>query len=438
MNNLFHIINFGCQMNLRDSEIISTLLQKSGYNLTPSVDNADIIIVNTCAVRERAVVRALGRMKQISILKRENPDKIIAVGGCISQTDSDRLLREAPFIDLIFGTHKIGKIVELIDEVRSNNKECLISIEEDEFDYPCECGFRSSSVSAFITVMSGCNNYCSYCIVPYARGRERYRPLKDIICEAVTLVSGGYKDITLIGQNINAWRENNKGFDYLLKCIYEETRVLFLRFITSHPKNLSDAIIGQFSTNRSLAPSLHLPLQSGSDKILELMNRGYNIGYYKGLIDKLRSANKEITITTDILVGFPGETEDDFEKTLDAVREIGFDGAYTFRYSPRRYTSAEGLGGSVPEYVRLERLEKLIDVVQNVGLERNKRRIGKMYKSLIEGSARRGGLKGRLGSNQVIVLKGRANVGDIVDVIVEETSYWTLKGEILEYQEERN
>jgi len=421
-------------MNLRDSEIIATNLQKHGYTFSRYIDDADIIIVNTCAVRERATVRAIGRIKQLSGIKKENPEKVIAVGGCISQTESERIVKEAPFVNLIFGPNQIGKIAGLIEEVSSNNTDVLVKTEEDIFDYQSDLGYRSSPVSAFITVMSGCNNFCSYCIVPYARGRERYRPLDEIIKEAIVLAETNYKEITLIGQNINAWREDDKGFDYQLKCISDETGIPFLRFITSHPKNLTDAIIEQFAVNKSLAPSIHLPLQSGSDKVLKLMNRGYDMRYYKGLIEKLRTANPDVTITTDLLVGFPGETVDDFEETLSAVREIGFDGAYTFRYSPRKFTHAEKLRDKVPEEVRLERLDKLIKVVQKVGVERNRRRSGKVYKALIEGGAKRGGLKGRLGSNQIIVLSGSAGIGDIVKVIVEETSYWTLKGRILETQ----
>jgi len=422
-------------MNLRDSEIIATILKEHDYIIAPSVDDADVIIVNTCAVRERAEVRAIGRIKQLSGIKRKDPDKVIAVGGCISQVDSERIINEAPFVDLIFGPHQIGKIVDLIEEIISNNKEVLIKTEEDVFNYPTCLGYRSSPVSAFITVMSGCNNFCSYCIVPYARGSERYRPFDEIIEEAVALTKAGYKEITLIGQNINAWMEDGRGFDYLLKSISNETSIFFLRFITSHPKNLSDAIIEQFTMNKSLAPSIHLPLQSGSDRILKLMNRGYGMRYYRGLIEKLRSANPDITITTDLLVGFPGEAEDDFEETLLSIRDIGFDGVYTFRYSPRRHTLAEKLLRQVPEEVRLKRLDTLIKVVQEVGIERNKRRLGRTYKALIEGFAKRGGLKGRLGSNQVIVLSGSAKIGDIIDVIVEGTSYWTLTGRVLEKSE---
>ncbi len=418
-------------MNLRDGEIIATMLEDRGLSISDTLSEADIIIVNTCAVRERAVERALGRIKQLAGIKASRPGVIIAVGGCIAQTESDRILREAPFVDIVFGTRKITNLPDMIEKILTNCTERVLDIGEGDVYQEELVGYRFSPISAFISVMRGCNRFCSYCIVPYARGREVYRPEGDILKEAIVLTERGYKEITLIGQNVNAWREGKRGFGNLLERVADETGVFFLRFITSHPANLTDEIIEQFSVNKSLAPSIHLPLQAGSDRILKRMKRGYTIDYYKGLIDRLRKVCPHITITTDIMVGFPGEEEEDFELTLRAVEEIGFDGAYTFKYSPRVLTDASRMPEQVPEEVRLERLRRLIEKVQEVGLERNKMRVGTLCKALIEGNAKRGGLKGRLGSNQVIVLAGDAKVGDIVEVRVKEASYWTLKGEIV-------
>lgn len=431
-NRKAHIITYGCQMNERDSEVMATLLKRDGWQLTDRPETADVVIVNTCAVREHAVVRALGRANNLKRLKYENPDSILAICGCIAQTETDRILSEVDHIDLILGTREMMNLPEHLNAVM-DSEEVIVSVNSNQMEPVSPMiGERADDITSFVFIMRGCDNRCSYCIVPQARGSEVYRDYEDILREVQLLDEAGYKEVTLIGQNVNAWSFDGISFADLLSRIDRMTDIPHIRFVTSHPRNLTEDIISAMSESPSICKSLHLPLQSGSDKILKLMKRGYTMGDYSDLISKMRDAMPDIAITTDLIVGFPGENESDFQDTLTAVEEISFDGAFTFKYSPRVNTPARDLPGQVPEEIRGERLRKLIERVHQVGRMKNEKRLGKRYEVLIEKGAKRGGMMGRASSNHPVVIEEDLSPGDMVTVEIVEVSQWTLKGELVE------
>lgn len=427
-----HIITYGCQMNLRDGEILADVLAGDGFYLSPTPQGCDVIVVLTCAVREHAVVRALGRIKDLSRHRKDNPNLLIAVGGCVAQTEAERIQEEAPFVGLIFGTSQLHHLPQLIEKALASTQTVLSLDTKASPDHllPPTIGNRKNTVSAFIAVMRGCNNKCSYCIVPSARGPERYRPAEEIVEEAKILADAGYQQITLIGQNVNAWREDALDFAELLRRVAQKSGIPRLRFVTSHPKNLSDGVIQAMAEEENICPALHLPLQSGSTRVLNAMGRGYTSEEYLSLVRRLQKTLPGIALTTDLLVGFPGETEDDFSRTLRMVEEAPFDSAFTFKYSPRKHTSASELSETLTEEEKVARLQSLIAKVQEVGRIQNRKRLGKSFNALIEGPAKRGGAFGRLASGHPIIVPEELTVGSWVEVEVSDISAWTLRGRV--------
>ncbi len=340
----YRILTFGCQMNIADSGALAAAMNARGFLPADSEENADILILNTCSVREKAEERVFGRLGDLSALKKESPDKKIAVVGCMAQRIGSAILERAPYVDFILGTDRIFELPEFLDK---SNGVPHIHTEFGHEKVGDLTPVRDSKYSSYVTIMRGCNQYCTYCIVPYVRGNERSYPADKIIRQINALVSDGVLEITLLGQNVNSYRDDGSDFSSLLNCIIRETDIKRIRFMTSHPKDLSDCLINTIAAEPKMMAHLHLPLQSGADRILREMGRGYSFNHYRSLTDKLRSVRSDIAITTDLIVGFPSESEEEYQLTLKAVQEIQFDSAFMFRYSPREGTLASKLDDNI-------------------------------------------------------------------------------------------
>lgn len=430
----YHIVTFGCQMNVRDSESLAGMLSEMGFTESPRREDADIVLFNTCCVRENAENKALGNIIWLKELKKVKKDLIICVCGCMMQETGvkERLQRQYPFIDLVFGTHNLDRFPELLHRVLSEKRPVYEVLEESGIveGLPVK---RSSAHSAFITIMYGCNNFCSYCIVPYVRGRERSREVNDILSEAEALVQDGVKEFTLLGQNVNSFGGGGAAFAELLYRL-DRLGVERLRFMTSHPKDLSDELIAAYRELNSLQKHLHLPVQAGSNRVLKEMNRKYTREKYTGLVNALRAAVPNIGLTTDLIVGFPGETEAEFEETLSLVSEVRFDAAYTFIYSPRAGTAAEKLPAAIPEEVKSERIARLIDLQMQISQEVLRGQIGSIRSVLVDAPAARqeGFICGKTGRGHMVNFPGNKSlIGRVVDVSIISAGRNTLKGEIV-------
>lgn len=370
----YTIVTFGCQMNVHESEKIAGMLENMGYAPTENKEKADIIVFNTCAIREGAEDRALGNIGNLKKMKKANPNKIIAVAGCMTQQKqvAEKLFKTFPFIDIIVGTHNLYELPTLINKKINEHKRTLENIEQAEINENVPVT-RTSGENAWVNIMYGCNNFCSYCIVPYVRGREVSRKKTDIIneCKQV-LASGKYKQITLLGQNVNSYcnPENNSNFADLLKSICELDGDFKLTFMTSHPKDISDEVIDILASEPKILKELHLPVQSGSTKILKAMNRKYTREHYINIVDKLKAKIPNIRLTTDIIVGFPGETEDDFEDTCSLVRYVKYDGIFAFMYSKRSGTIAEKMPDQIPDEVKNFRVNKILQLEKEIQKEK--------------------------------------------------------------------
>ena len=445
----FCIRTFGCQMNKHDSERIAGMLEGLGALQVETSEEADMVVFMTCCVREAADVRLMGQVASLKNLPlREGAAigrRIIAVGGCIGQRDGEKLTRELPHLDVVFGTHNLGSLPKLMERAiggGGHQIEVLDSAETFPTDLPTA---REHSWAAWLPITIGCNNFCSYCIVPYVRGREKSRSLEDVVAEAKAYVDAGVKEITLLGQNVNSYGRDLYGaprFDDLLDAI-DETGIARLRFATSHPKDLTDGVIERFGTLRSLMPALHLPVQSGSDRILEAMNRRYTRDHYLELIAKLRKACPDIALSSDIIVGFPGETEKDFEDTYRLVEEVGYNQVFTFIYSKREGTPAASIEDATPREVIQERFDRLVDLVQDKAWQSNQSDKGKTVEVLVEGASKRdsGILAGKSPKNQTVHAKVSAGqsaedlAGSFVNVRVDEAKTWYLAGTVVDADE---
>ncbi|MDO5027081.1 MAG: tRNA (N6-isopentenyl adenosine(37)-C2)-methylthiotransferase MiaB [Tissierellia bacterium] len=432
----YKIFTYGCQANEHDSERIAYILEDLGYKPTDDVNEADFIVYNTCLIRENAELKVYGHLGAIKRLKKEKPDLILAVCGCMMSTGQAReVIREKyKHVDIIFGTRNIDKLPELVSLHKTTN---TMVVDVEEYKDQDHAYIRQSDFSAYVSIMNGCNNFCTYCIVPYARGREASRPLKEIVQEVKDLANRGYKEVTLLGQNVNSYgKDIGHTFPELLYAIDKEVDNLdVLRFMTSHPKDLSDELIDAIAEIDMLAKHFHLPLQSGSDKVLKEMNRKYDSESYLKLVKKLRSKIPEISITTDIIVGFPGETEEDHRQTMDLCRKVEFDSAFTFIYSPREGTPAAKRDDQVPKDVQSRRFQELLDVIYPIFNEKNKAEIGKIHKVIVESTSKNNDsmLSGRTFSNKLIHFEGdKSLIGQVVKVKVKKHTSFTLEGEICE------
>lgn len=423
----FFIKTFGCQMNKNDSSIITQILHDSGYKWTQDPHRADIFIVNTCSVRLHAEQRALGYIAGLRRW-RSTRGRILAVVGCMAERLADDVARKFPFVDLILGPDSYRRIGDFLGQIYARNTKIIeTSLNEETY-----CGIypKRIGISDFVSIMRGCNNFCSYCIVPYVRGRARSRQPEDIIKEIGFLVEGGTRDITLLGQNVNEYSYNDTGFADLLRMVAQIPDIFRLRFLTSHPKDTDDATIETIKEHKNICEWFHLPLQSGCNRILELMNRDYTKECYLNLINKIRKEIPSATITTDIIAGFPTETEEEFAETLAIMEEVKFDDAYMYRYSPREGTKAYELE-SLPEEIIKRRLKDLINFQNKIILDKTKEMIGKKYEVLFEAQAKNSATRGKTKGNKNVVVEQEIQPGEAREVIIKEVKGRTPIGEIV-------
>lgn len=435
----FFIATFGCQMNARDSEKLQGILEQIGY-VEGKDENSDFVLYNTCTVRENANTRVYGRLGHLNNLKKKNPNMKIALCGCMMQEQEvvDKIKTSYRFVDIIFGTHNIYKLAELIF-ARFNSNGMVVNILKDTElvveDLPST---RKYPFKSGINIMFGCNNFCSYCIVPYVRGRERSRNPRDIVREIEKLVADGVVEVMLLGQNVNSYGKNLDepiSFAQLLQEVEKIEGLKRIRFMTPHPKDLSDELIEVMKNSKKICAHVHLPLQSGSSRLLKIMNRHYTKERYLELVDKIKREIPDVSLTTDIIVGFPGETEEDFEDTIDVVRKAGFDSAYTFIYSKRTGTPAAAMDNQVPEDVVKERFNRLLKVVQEGSEEYCNRHVGRVMEVLCEEVNEQDDtmLTGRLSNNILVHFKGdKTLIGQLVNVKLNESKGFYYIGEIVE------
>ena len=431
-----YVESYGCQMNDHDAERLIGMLRMMGYTLTDDKTKADFIIYNTCAVREHAEKRVMGNLGALKKLKDEKPSLKIGVCGCMMQQKevSDRVFRRFPFVDLVFGTHELHRFPQMFEKVLHDRRVKQVRQMEGEIPegLPSE---RLIPFSTNVIIMYGCNNFCTYCIVPYVRGRERSRDPEDIVKECRELADAGFKEITLIGQNVNSYHaDDGRDFADILSMVSEIENLERVRFMTSHPKDLSDRLIDVMANNPKVCKHIHLPVQSGSNRILKLMNRCYTRERYIELVEKLRARVPDVEITTDIIVGFPGETEEDFLETISLVEQVGYSAAYTFMYSPRPGTRAAVMDGQISEQVKKERLHKLNDTCAALLKEQNLRYIGKTGEVLCEGCDEREKptVFGKLSNFKMVYFPGNPSlVGKKVRVRITDTQNNSLIGEMI-------
>lgn len=432
--NLF-IETYGCQMNFADSEVVAAVMKMADYELCDSIELADAIFINTCSIREHAEVKAMSRLEYFRQLKRKNKKLIVGVIGCMAERMQKELL-EHPAVDLVAGPDAYLDLPNLIAQAEQGDKSINIdlSLTETYKDVlPQRIG--GNRISGFVSIMRGCNNFCSYCIVPYTRGRERSRPYNSILNEVQDLYNRGYKEVTLLGQNVNSYNFEGMNFASLLENLAQAIPGIRIRFTTSHPKDMSEETIIVISKYPNLCKHIHLPVQSGSSRILKLMNRKYTREWYLERIALIRKHIPDCGISTDMFTGFHSETEEDHQETLSLMRQVGYDSAFMFKYSERNGTFAsKNLPDDVPEEVKLRRLQEMIDLQMELSLESNKKDIGKEFEVLVEGYSKRSKqqLSGRTSQNKVVLFENQGQkVGDLVRVKIKDASAITLFGDIL-------
>ena len=437
MDKRYHIVTYGCQMNVHDSEKIAGMLTELGYSPCDSMEEADIVVFNTCCIRENAENHAYGNIGMLKKLKAKKRDMIIAVGGCMPQQigKADILHKKFTYVDIIFGTHNLNRLKAYVEE-KLGGKKSVIEIYGSEGEVvEGEKPLRTSYPNAWINIMYGCNNFCSYCIVPYVRGRERSRRSENVIAEARSLIADGYKELTLLGQNVNSYANGTDDirFPTLLERIAEIDGKFRLRFMTSHPKDFSEELARAMASDKKICRSLHLPVQSGSDRILSAMNRKYTAADYLRKIDILKKYIPDCAVTTDLIVGFPGETDEDFRATLNLVREVGFSSAFTFVYSRREGTVAAKMPGQIPEEVSKERIMELVALVNSLTREQSAKYVGRTCEILCEGyDEKRGLFLGRDEYGRMGYFACDKNViGEFVTLAVKEANGVSLMGELV-------
>jgi len=431
----YRIQTYGCQGNEADSEIAAGILEEIGFVKAESENDADLILLNTCAIRENAENRIWGELGRLKSYKKTNPNLILGVSGCMPQEEKvvNRLLKRYPYVDLVFGTHNIHKIPEYIKRLKYEEQRVIEVYSYEGAIVENLPKTREHKHKAWIHIMYGCDEFCTYCIVPYTRGKERSRHKEEIIAEVKDLVKKGFKEVTLLGQNVNAYGKD-LNLDYTfgnLLMDLDKTGIERIRFTTSHPRDIDDVTIEAFKNSKHVMPHLHLPLQSGSNKVLKRMNRGYTKEVYLDAIKKLKEARNDISLTTDIIVAFPTEKEEDFLETLDIINEVGFEGAYTFIFSPREGTPAYNFENSITEEVAKDRLRRLNEVVNKGYLEGSKKFEGKTVKVLVDGFSKKkeGILAGYSEHNKLVNFEGGEElIGQIVNVKITKAMTWFLIG----------
>lgn len=431
-----HIETFGCQMNKSDSEKMLGLLAKKGYEWTDSPENADLILINSCSIRENAVNRLIGHLGRLKVLKRRNPNLIIGVGGCVPQHEKEALLKRVPHLDLVFGTQTYHRLLELIDEFQQTQRP-IVSIVRQVDEYPEEIPVvREGRHHAWITVQHGCSAFCTFCIVPYTRGQQQSRRPEAILEEVRQVAEEGFTEITLLGQNINTYGwdlEPATSLGKLLYKIHDIPGIQRIRFLTSHPINMRDDLIQAMAELPKVCEFLHLPLQSGNNEILKRMRRNHTVEFYAELVEKIRARVPDLVLTSDFIVGFPGETEAQFLDTVESVRRFAFDSANTAAYSPRPKTPAARFHDQISEAEKNRRLNHLNQVVREVALQQNRRHLGSVQEVMVEAyDAERKNLKGRTRGNKIVHFEGNERlIGQLVSVKILDVTPNTLRGRMM-------
>ena len=428
----YHVTTFGCQMNAHDSERIKGMLESLGIGEAVSQDDADVLVFNTCTIREKPDQKFAAHLAQAAARKRERPGTVIAVGGCYAEAQRERLFELYPDVDVAFGPGSIPHLADWIGAGGEAPRGRFGSHDHFAGDLPTH---RERPFSAWLQVSMGCNSKCSYCIVPAVRGREQSRRPGDIVAEATRLAADGVRELTLLGQNVNSWGRDllpdlRTDFGELLRAVDAVEGIERIRFTSPHPKDFREPVIEAMAACDAVCEQIHLPVQSGSSRILKAMRRTYDRDRYLALVDKLRAAVPDLALGTDIIVGFPGETEADFQETLALVERVRYDSAFTFVYSPRHGTEAAALPDQVPDEIKRDRIERLVEVVQRIAAERNGERVGRIEQVLVEGPSRTDPtvLRGRTRRNTTVVFAGVAAPGELVDVLIEGATSTTLRG----------
>jgi tRNA-2-methylthio-N6-dimethylallyladenosine synthase len=430
----YHVTTFGCQMNAHDSERIKGLLEELGLGEAPTADEADVVVFNTCTIREKPDTKLAAYLGAAAARKREDPSKVIAVGGCYAEAQRERIFSLYPDVDVAFGPGSIAHLGEWLGAGGVGVSRGRFGLDERHFasELPMH---RERGFQAWVQVSMGCNSKCAYCIVPAVRGREQSRRPGEVVAEVTRLAAEGVKEVTLLGQNVNSWGrdllpELHTEFGELLRACDGVDGIERIRFTSPHPKDFRDPVIAAMAECESVCEHVHLPLQSGASRILKAMRRTYTRERYVALAAKLRAAIPDVALGTDIIVGFPGETEDDFLQTLEVVEEVRYDSAFTFVYSPRHGTEAAALPDQVPHEVKVERMERLVEVVQRIARERNHERVGRVEEVLVEGPSRTDAsvLRGRTRRNTTVNFTGDVQPGELVPVRIEAATSTTLKG----------
>lgn len=429
------MLTYGCQMNFSDAERMTGELARIGYEETEDMNEADLIMINTCAVRETAEDKVYGKIGEIKGLKRQNPNLILGITGCMAQKEGEKLIKRAPHIDFVLGTNKIQQIVATVQALENEEARHIVDTAINEAEMPEDMAInRKTALSAWIPIMYGCNNFCTYCIVPYVRGRERSRLPEDIIAEVKEVVAQGFKEVTLLGQNVNSYGKDHKKatFAELLAMVDEVEGIERVRYMTSHPKDLSDEVIEVIKNSKHICTHFHLPVQYGSDNMLKRMNRVYTVAKYKETVRKIREAIPDCSLTTDLIVGFPGETEEDFQQLMEFIAEIRYDAAYTFIYSKRSGTPAAEMPDQIDDECKHQRLNRLMELQNKISLEINQSLEGKIMEVMVEGPSQNNEAvwSGRTSSNKLVLWNhGEEKIGDLINVRITQPQTWVLKGE---------
>ena len=426
-----YIETYGCQMNMADSEVVGGILNEAGYRFTNDISNADVILVNTCAVRDNAEQRIYGRLGLFSRQKKERPGLLVGLLGCMAERLRFKLVEEERVVDLVVGPDEYRKLPSLIQQASGGEKGIAVKLSRVE-NYEDVLPLRTDGVSAWLSVMRGCDKFCSFCVVPFTRGRERSRSLTSVVNEVALLADKGFKEVTLLGQNVNSYQDGEFHFSDLMQRVAAVDRTMRIRFTTSHPQDMSDRLIETIATNVNICKYIHLPIQSGSDRILGLMNRTYTVEHYLHLVAKIRAAIPGVSLSTDFISGFPSETEDDHRMTMTLMNEVLYDGAYTFKYSPRENTKAWEMADDVSEDEKGRRVMEITDLQHSISLALNRRMIGTAERILVEGPSKKSTAEftGRTDANKTVVFPQRdERAGDYINVRVNRVNSATLFGE---------
>ncbi len=433
--NKVYIETYGCQMNLADTEVVMGILNTKGYELTKEIDAADVVLLNTCSVRDNAEQRIHGRLGNIGTLKQNNPNLVIGVLGCMAERLRDELITKKKMVDLVVGPDEYRRLPELINNAAAGEKGIGVKLSRTETYEDIE-PYREEGLAAWISVMRGCDKFCTYCVVPFTRGRERSSKLESVVEEVRTLSERGFREVTLLGQNVNSYSDGENDFADLLTACAKVDAKLRIRFMTSHPQDLSDKLLYIISEHSNICNYIHLPVQAGSDRVLEAMNRTYTIEHYLGIIERARKIIPGVTFSTDIIAGFPTETEEEHKMTMDVMAKVRYDGAFMFKYSPREGTRAFKMEDDISEEVKSRRLTEIIDQQLQIAYEINQELIGTEDVVLVEALSKKSDqfFSGRTDTNKIVILPlgNDVKIGDLVKVKIHKGTSATLFGDFIE------